>query len=84
MAFDRTKLVQIGTGDGKTVYMYDCPDTAASIVADNTYFGATLDGTDGLLRAGDIILAVCETGGTYDPVMLCVEAVGTGEVTTRA
>jgi len=84
MAFDATKLVAVGHGDGRTLYMYEATDTLATITGDNTYFGATMDGTDGLMREGDMILVRCASGGTNDPAILCVEAVSTGEVTTRS
>lgn len=84
MAFDRTNLSVIAVGAGQTIYSYSTEDTINTITGDNTYFGATLDGTDGTMRKGDIILAVCATNSTFDPVMLCVEGVTTGEVTTRS
>lgn len=84
MAFSQSDLFVVNTNGEQTVYAYNTADTITSITTDNTYFGATHDGTDGLMRAGDIILAVGDTGSTYEPAMLCVEAVSTGEVTTRA
>lgn len=84
MAFDVTNLSVVNIGSGQTIYAYSTEDTINTVTADNTYFGAALDGTDGTMRQGDIILGVFVTGGTHVPAMLIVEAVSTGEVTTRS
>ena len=84
MAFDADFLSVVSLGAGQTIWSYSTEDTINTITADGTYFGATMDGTNGEMRVGDLILAITGTAGAGVPALFAVQAVGTGRVTVSA
>jgi len=84
MAFDNDFLTVIAVGAGQTIYSYSTEDTINTITADGTYFGTDMDGTNGQMRVGDLILAITGTAGAGVPAIFAVQAVATGRVTVSA
>lgn len=76
MAFTYTDLSLLATGNGFQLWHYTTTDTAATVDTADYFANAA-----GVMRKGDIVLATCATGGTYDNRLFVVTARSATSVT---
>jgi hypothetical protein len=77
MAYDATHLRLLGGVPGQQIFLYSTADALSTVVASG-YFDAAADHYN--LSTGDVLLAVCSTGGTKT-VDLLVATVAAGTAT---
>lgn len=78
MALDATKLNRAFAGASPGLLTYQTPDTGATVAASG-YFNAVTN----QLRQWDVIIGVCETGGTPKiETFVVTSATGAATVTT--